>query len=132
MRLSDHDRDRLLKAANTVIEEAGVDYNKSLPTLLRELLIELKNKNLKKLLRQSYHLKATAGSFGWSIVSQAAGFIHLAVEKEKTSDALLEVSIVLFQRLLQQVLDDNHEETEECVTMLKTMYWELDKQGSLE
>ena len=55
MRLSDHDRDRLLKAATAVIEEVGVDYNKSLPTLLRELLLELQTKNLKKLLRQSYH-----------------------------------------------------------------------------
>ena len=131
MALTKEERARFLHNANAVLDKASKEFNATLATQIADLVRAIETGDLDETLTQSYHIKATAGGFGWPLLSSAAGLLHLLADRpagEPVHWILLHQFIVPLKALTQEKFKGEHQDG---VAMIKELYAKLEANDML-
>ncbi len=114
-------REEAIANAHTAIDECSENYRTRLEHHLGELRQALQNRDKASLTRVANDLKGEAGTMGWPLVSQAAGWMRQLLDAEPETVDILSNSLFV-QSLERMVADDMTGESAEGVELVKQLY----------
>lgn len=126
MSVSPRDIVVMKRSGEIVMKKEERKFAHSLKDHLIALQEALKTWNKPKAKEVSYHLKSTAGGFGWPVVGEAAGLLYLALEFDNSSPELFKICSLFLNKIMPFAAVDNRARCEESIALLKSMQKELE------
>ena len=114
-------REQAIAEAEAVIEQYKESYGARLERHLADLRSALHSHDVTTLTRVANLLKGEAGTMGWPLVSQAAGWLRQVLDAER--DAMDIAAVTLFvQSLERMVADQMVGEPPEGIVLVKELH----------
>ena len=114
-------RDQAIADADTVIAEFKQTYDARLGSHLNGLRNALENRDVADMVAIANDLKGEAGTMGWPLVSQAAGWLRQVLDARP--DAMDIPAVTLFVHSLERMVADGMVgEPPDGVVLIKELY----------
>lgn len=119
--------DRLISKAEKAVEKHSVEFESGLEDRILSLRAATQSENYSEASQIAYRLKGAAGSFGWPMISIAAGFMrHVLEEQDKINnpEKVIIVHLETIELIFSKKLKGRTKEGIDLIQQLNTI---LDK-----
>ncbi len=120
---------KMLRQARKLIERESAGYIEILKQHIHALATALENKDLPLAIRICHQVQSQAGTFGWPLATEIAGWFKRLLGDQNTGAPDVETNALFLQSLNKIIRDDLKAESAAAVRLLQHIEGELKKQN---